>query len=236
MRQPSISNRPNAISVHGVIVGTGAGTGVGMEVGTGVGIAVGTGVGTEVGAGVGVGGAGATAPIALAAHGGGSPDGVQIASPEGVTDATLVIVDGASADTVAVTVYTSIPPAGNVATVWLIAPLPDALGHTAPLEPAHVQANAVMPVGSGSPIVAPVGAPVPTLPTVTVYTTVPPRCSVLALAVLPMPSWIGSTGVVIAAVHGGLTFPGVQTPSAGVALAVLVTLAGGLAPAVAVTV
>ena len=63
----------------------------------------------------------------------------------------------------------------------------------------------------------------------------PPEYTELTSAVLVMPT-NGNDDRFTVLVHGGAVLPGAQMPLGGVALAVLLTVAGGLAPTVAVTV
>jgi len=111
---------------------------------------------------------GVNLPITVAAHGGCVPPGAHVARSPGVTVAVLTTVSGGSAAKVAVTVYTSVAPAENVATVSAIAPLPLALGQAMPPEAAQVQANASMPAGIGSLMSASIASASPTLRMVTV--------------------------------------------------------------------
>jgi hypothetical protein len=87
--------------------------------------------------------------VAVAVHGGAVSLGVHSAPPVGVAVAVLVIDAGGVALTIAVTVYVTKLPAGNVAIVSLIAPVPLA-AHVAPPLAAHVQVWLAMPLGTGS--------------------------------------------------------------------------------------
>ena len=85
----------------------------------------------------------------------------------GVAEAVLVTVAGGVALAVAITVYVTELPAGNVAIVSLTAPLPLAV-HVAPPLAAQVQDWLAIPVGIGSLTVVPFAATEPALLTVTV--------------------------------------------------------------------
>ena len=85
----------------------------------------------------------------------------------GVVLAVLVMLVDGVALTVAVTVYTAELPAGNVAIVSLMAPLPLAVQVAPPLA-AHVHVCELMPAGSGSLTTVPFAATEPALLTVTV--------------------------------------------------------------------
>jgi hypothetical protein len=88
--------------------------------------------------------------------------------PVGVTVAVLLNLPEAVGLTRPVMVYVIELPAGRLAPVWLILPVPEA---AKPLAPPVCVADQVSPVtsaGIGSAIVVPVAAPVPPLWTTTV--------------------------------------------------------------------
>ena len=84
----------------------------------------------------------------LAVHGGSVLPGKHT-PPGGSADAVFVTCAGGVALTVAVTVYTAAPPAGNVPIVSLSAPLPLAAQVAPPLG-AQVHVWLAMPAGIGS--------------------------------------------------------------------------------------
>jgi hypothetical protein len=136
---------------------------------------------------------------------------------------------------IAVTVYVTKLPGGNGAMMSLIAPVPLAT-HVAPAFAAHVHVCDAMPVGIGSSTVVPSAATGPVFVTVTVYVTVPPGVRLLVSAVFVM-LICGLEVTFAVAVQGPGVLPGVQMPfEAGVAVTVLLTIAGGAASTVAVTV
>jgi len=148
---------------------------------------------------------------------------VQTPPVGGVAIAVFVTCAGGVALTVAVTVYVTTPPAGNVASVSFNAPLPLAFGHTAPPEALHVQAWLAIPVGIGSDTTEPDALTLPVLLATIVYTIVPFGVSVVAV-VLFCTLTCGTGGTVTMLSHGGAVFPGVHTPpGGGVAVAVFVT-------------
>src|SRR5579883_1793960 len=169
-------------------------------------------------------------------HGGGVLPGRQRPPGGGVAVAVLVTCAGGFALTVAVTVYVTVLLAGNVASVSFKLPEPEAFGQAAPPVAAQVQVWLAMPVGIGSATTVPAALTLPALVATIVYVTVPPGVSVVVGELFWMLTC--GTGVnVTVLLHGGAELPGVHTPPAGgVAVAVLVTVAGGLALTVAVTV
>ena len=88
--------------------------------------------------------------FAVAVHGGGVLAGVHSVPTAGLAVAVLLITPGGVAPTVAVTLKVTKLAAGNVASVWLIAPVPLAVGQTAPPDAVQVQLWLAIPVGSGS--------------------------------------------------------------------------------------
>src|SRR3569623_1193815 len=120
------------------------------------------------------------------------------------------------------------PPAGYVAIVWLMAPVPEAAGHTAPLLALHVQLlKLAMPAGTGSAMTVPLAATLLTFCATTVKVTVAPGTSVEVDALFWMLT-IGTGEMATAAVHGPGLLPGGHTPPfGGDAVAVLVTSDGG---------
>jgi hypothetical protein len=105
--------------------------------------------------------------VAVALHGGAVLPGVHSAPPVGVAVAVFVIAAGGVLLTIAVTVYCTKLPAGNVAIVSVTAPVPLAV-HVAPPLGAQVQVWLVMPVGIGSLTGVPSAAITPVLLTVIV--------------------------------------------------------------------
>src|SRR5438445_2491962 len=124
--------------------------------------------------------------------------------------------------TLAVTVYVTVLPAGNVARVAFKSPLPLAFGHTAPPLAAQVQVWLAMPVGAGSATTVPAALTDPVLLATIVYTICPFGVSVVAGVLF----WIlicGTGGTVTVLLHGGGVLFGVHRPPlGGVAVAVLV--------------
>jgi len=106
-------------------------------------------------------GTGGTVTVLL--HGGGVLFGVHSPPLGGVTVAVFATVDGGVAMTVAVTVYVTVLPAGNVASVWFTSPLPLAFGQTAPPLAAQVHVWLAMPVGAGSDTTEPAALTLPVL-------------------------------------------------------------------------
>src|SRR5438445_56325 len=106
-------------------------------------------------------GTGGTVTVLL--HGGGVLFGVH-SPPHALSllDA-LPIVAGGVAITVAVTVYVTVLPAGNVASVSFKSPAPEAFGQTAPPVALHVQIWLAMPVGAGSVTTVPAALTLPAL-------------------------------------------------------------------------
>ena len=156
-------------------------------------------------------------------HGGWVLPGVHRPPLGGVVVAVFVTCAGGFALTVAVTVYVTELPAGNVASVSLKLPLPDAFGHAAPPLAAQVQLWLAMPVGTGSDTTVPAALTLPVLLATIVYTIVPFGVSVVAV-VLFCTLTCGTGGTVTMLSHGGVVFPGVHTPpGGGVAVAVFVT-------------
>ncbi len=86
--------------------------------------------------------------ITVVVHGGGVLLGVHN-PPGGSTVAVFVTEAGGVAATIAVTVYVTKLPAGKVAIVSLIAPVPDAVQVAPPLG-VQVQVALTMPAGIGS--------------------------------------------------------------------------------------
>ena len=65
--------------------------------------------------------------------------------------------------TVAVTVYVTVLPVGNVASVSFTSPLPETFGQTAPPVALHVQVWLAMPIGAGSDTTVPAALTLPVL-------------------------------------------------------------------------
>jgi hypothetical protein len=106
-------------------------------------------------------GTGGTTTVLL--HGGGVLPGVHTLPMGGVTVAVFFTCAGGFALTVAVTVYITVLPAGNVANVSLNAPLPLAFGHAAPPLATQVHAWLARPVGIGSDTTVPAALTLPVL-------------------------------------------------------------------------
>jgi hypothetical protein len=87
------------------------------------------------------------------------------------------------------------PPAGKVATVSEIGPVPLAFGQTAPPDAAQVQVNDTRPVGMGSSMCVPSAGPLPELTTVKLKVTFWPAVA-LTLAVGPLPAIMAAADVV----------------------------------------
>src|SRR3569623_1973614 len=67
------------------------------------------------------------------------------------------------------------PPAGYVAIVWLMAPVPEAAGHTAPLLALHVQLlKLAMPAGTGSAMTVPLATTLLTFCATSLFVSVSP--------------------------------------------------------------
>ena len=101
--------------------------------------------------------------VTVLVHGGGVLFGVHRPPLGGVTVAVFVTVAGGAATTVAVTVYVTVLPAGNVASVWFTSPLPLAFGQTAPPLATQVHVWLAMPVGAGSDTTEPDALTLPVL-------------------------------------------------------------------------
>jgi hypothetical protein len=172
----------------------------------------------------------------MLSHGGAVLPGVHTPPLGGVAVAVLVTWAGGFALTVAVTVYVTVLAAENVARVSFNAPVPLGFGQAAPPLATQVQVWLAMPVGIGSDTTVPAASTVPVLLATIVYTIVPLGVSVVVV-VLFCTLTCGTGGTVTVLLHGGGALLGVHTPPAGgVALAVLVTCAGGEPFTVAVTV
>ena len=96
-------------------------------------------------------------------HGGAVLPGSHPPPVGGVPVAVFTTCDGGVALTVAVTVYVTVLPAGNVASVSFKSPLPEAFGHTAPPVVLHVHVWLAMPVGVGSVTCVPAALTSPVL-------------------------------------------------------------------------
>jgi hypothetical protein len=105
---------------------------------------------------------GTAGTVTVLGHGSGVLSGVH-RPPVIVPFAVFVTCAGGFALTVAVTVYVTVLPAGNVASVSLNAPLPEAFGHTAPLAALHAHVWLVMPAGIGSDTTVPAALTLPML-------------------------------------------------------------------------
>jgi hypothetical protein len=105
--------------------------------------------------------------VTLLVHGAAVAPGEQTPPPGGLACAVLVNVPGGFALTVATIVYVTKLPAGKVARVSLIAPVPLAV-HVAPAFGVHVHVWLAMPAGTASVTVVPSAATAPVLLTTTV--------------------------------------------------------------------
>ena len=121
-------------------------------------------------------------------------DGSGSVAPAGtVTLATFASWAAAAAgETVAVTVYVSLPPTGIAVAESLMLPFPPAV-HVAPSTPTHVRVAFVSCDGSESVTVAPFTALGPAFVTSIVYVTVPPAATDVAGLVIVMPRFAYAT-------------------------------------------
>ena len=101
--------------------------------------------------------------VTVLVHGGCALFGVHTPPFGGVALAVLDTLAGGLALTVAVTVYVTALPGGNVARVSFNAPLPLAFGHAAPPLAAQVQLWLAIPAGTGSDTTVPEASTAPVL-------------------------------------------------------------------------
>jgi hypothetical protein len=173
--------------------------------------------------------------VVVAAQGGAALAGAQVPPAGGLAAAVFEMLVGAGVATVPLMRYVTALPGGNVGIVSSIAPVPFGFAQIAPPLGRHVHAEARMPAGSGSLTVVPSALELPVFVIVTVQLKVPPALYDGSSAVF-VTAICGAEALLTVAVHGGAVLPGRHTPLDGITLAVLLTLAGGVADTVAVIV